>query len=137
MRPDPVYAPEVTVGWILRGVASGRIPTRNARGALLATNRLRLSLLELDHPVGRPCVPFTGPIERHLSAGDAIGIHGSVVLTQLSADGAQLASVDYGQSFLNPSPDHTIVSLADSLRLRIAPGLSVFRPGHTSRVSIC
>jgi hypothetical protein len=136
LRPDPLNAPEVTMGWILRGDASGRIRTRDAGAALLATNRLRLSLLALDRPVGRPCVPLTAPIVRHLAAGEAIGIQGTVVVTQLSAERAQTAPVAYGRSLVNPSLDHTIVSLAE-LTLRIAPALYMFQRGGGPRPSVC
>jgi hypothetical protein len=134
LRPEPLEAPDVTIGWILRGVASGHIPVVPLRAELVASNQLRLSLLQLDRSVGRPCVPFTAAIVRHLSRGETIGIrNGYVHVRPVVAGHIQMkAAVDFGETFLNPDADHTLVSLADSLTLRIDPGPSI--GGH---LSIC
>ena len=134
LPPDPSFAPEVTVGWILDGVASGRIRARDPGSTVAATNRLRLSLRETSRAVGRPCAELKKPVVRHLARGDTVGIHGGSVLVRAAPQGAPLGRpVLYGRSFLSPALDHTIESVVDSLTVRIEPGAHVPRQA----VSIC
>jgi hypothetical protein len=81
LTPDPVYAREVSIGWLLDGVKSGRIPEpiRLApQTAALAT--LRLSLRQTDHQskVGK-CRRLKEPVQLRLEKGQMLGIKGGPV----------------------------------------------------------
>jgi hypothetical protein len=121
LRPNPNEAADVTVGWLLDGVASGRIPKPRPPSAVqIRTNILRLSLMELDRATRFPCRRLRSPIGLRLSKGHTIGIRGSVSVIQL-ARGHSSAPVPFGNVFPNVSRDHTLVAVAGPLLLRIAP----------------
>jgi hypothetical protein len=125
LRPDPAAAPWVTMGWLRAGVRSGRIPApaRPPDAALVATNRLRLSLRQVDLPRGRGCPVLRGPVDRLLQAGDrsAIG-NGAVGVRLLGPAGPVGSPAAYGNTLLGAGPDdHELVAVAGPLRVRIAP----------------
>jgi hypothetical protein len=120
LRPNPNDAADVTVGWLLDGVASGRIPKQRPGPVDMRTNILRLSLMELDRPSPFPCRRLRSPIGLRLSKGDTIGIRGSVSVIQI-ARGHSSAPVPFGAVFPNLSPDHTLVAVAGPLLLRLVP----------------
>ncbi|MGZ6928210.1 MAG: hypothetical protein ACXVJF_16010 [Acidimicrobiia bacterium] len=123
LRPDPFNLPLITMGWLLDGEASGRIPTRaTSDPRILATNALRLSLLETDRaPRGRPCTPLSRPVTRRLDKGDSFGVrNGSVAVIEFAPD-PKAAHLRFGASFHNPRPGFTITDIAGPLVIVIAP----------------
>ena len=123
LRPDPYNDPVITIGWLLDGEASGRIPTKaTSNPRLRATNALRLSLLETDRaPHGRPCTRMLRPVTRRLNQGDAFGVrNGTVLVTELGPD-PTADPLRFGQSFHNPKPGFTITDVAGPLVIVIAP----------------
>ncbi len=122
MRPDPNRAPTLTLGWLLDGVASGRVPkTRPSTPTEALTNRLRLSLEELDQRSGLACRPLTAPVVLHLHPHDRIGIVGKTLVVLVGNGPARSAPVPFGVGLLNSSLAHTLVVVAGPLTLRIGP----------------
>jgi len=126
LRPEPNRAPTLTLGWLRSGIASGRVPSTRPPSAFEArTNRLRLSLMELDERSRYGCTALTGPSVVRLARGERLGVGGkvAVVLLDSSAGGHPLASgvVLFGNGLLNQSLSHTLVAVRGPLTLRIAP----------------
>ena len=123
LRPDPVGAPSVTLRWLRTQARDGRIPALDDPTAeLLASNRLRLSLMEIDSASGRPCPPLVSPVIRHLADGQSMSIgNGAVTVTNLSTrDPAGV--VEFGNVLFKSSQvDHTLVSDLGPLTIRVAP----------------
>jgi hypothetical protein len=132
LEPDPNLAPDVTMRWLRAGQASGRIPVRPTRNpTVAASNLIRLSLYQTDQPVvGSRCKVLRVPVIRDLATGESFGIRGGEVLVS-KAPPEPSPSVQFGTTFLNPSPEHTVTAVAP-LKVRIRPGLSYVR-----RVSLC
>jgi hypothetical protein len=120
LRPEPNLAPTLTIGWLLDGVASGRVPVRSPGPARARHNRLRLSLMELDHASGLPCRELDAPTQIRLAKGDRIGIFGTVLVVLVTRPSETTAPVGFGTALLNPSFLHTLVAVAGPLTLRIA-----------------
>jgi hypothetical protein len=62
LRPDPDFAPEATVGWLLDGVADGRVPDPGAikNPFTRASTTFRLSFLQSRRPAPQSrCESFT------------------------------------------------------------------------------
>jgi len=122
LRPDPNRAPTLTIGWLLDGVASGRVPTTRAPTPVeTLTNRLRLSLLELDQRSDLSCRPLRAPVIVHLRTNDRIGIVGKTVVILVDGPSARSAPVPFGVGLLNPSLGHTLEAVSGPLNLRIGP----------------
>jgi hypothetical protein len=121
VRPELVNAPWINVGWLLDGAHSGRIPTTRApTPGERATNRLRLSLDELDEGSGTACTPVRAPVVRNLVAGDSFVVRGTILVSTVDEDtGAQSSLVTYGASFLVGGRDHTLRDVAGALTIRI------------------
>jgi hypothetical protein len=131
LRPEPNRAPTVTLGWLRAGVATGRIPSTRAPSALdAATNRLRLSLMELDQRAGGPCPALRRPVDLDLAEGQRIGIGGRVVVALVDRGLPVSRPVAFGVGMLNPSLAHTLVALAPA-SIRVAPGAPVGPLGAT------
>jgi len=66
----------ITVGWLLVGAASGRIPKpATTSEAEVAVDTIRLSLQEQGGPLpGRVCIPARGDVAVSLASGQSIGI---------------------------------------------------------------
>jgi hypothetical protein len=130
LRPEPNRAPSVTLGWLRDGVASGRVPSARAPSPVeAATNRLRLSLMELDQPSGAACAPLRAPVALGLAAGERVGIGGRAVIALLEHGRAVSSPVAFGVGMLNPSLGHTLVVTAGPLTVRVVPGAPVGRFG--------
>jgi len=122
LRPDPNRAPTLTLGWLLQGVASGRVPaTRPSTATETLTNRLRLSLLELDQPSGLACRPLTAPVVVHLDKGERFGIVGKTLVILVDDTAARSAPVPFGVGLLNPSLAHTLDVVTGPLTVHIGP----------------
>ena len=131
LRPEPNRAPTVTLGWLRAGVASGRVPSARAPSALeAATNRLRLSLMELDDRASGACAPLRAPVTLHVLQGDRIGIGGRVQVVLVDRGRAASSPVGFGVGMLNPHLAHTLVAVAP-VTIRVAAGPSVGPLGAT------
>jgi hypothetical protein len=123
VRPELVDAPWMTVGWLLDSARSGRIPAGRALTPNEeATNRLRLSLQQLDRASVSQCAPLRDPLLRHLELGDSIGVRGTV-LVQLIDDetGVVSSPVTMGVTFLAGGGDHALKDVAGTLTIRFKP----------------
>jgi hypothetical protein len=125
LMPDPINAPWVTLGWIRSGVESGRIPAlgRAAGPDLLATNRLRLSLVQVATPRRGSCPTLIRPADRRLGRGDHLRIgNGAVSVRALAPSGPVGFPVAYGNVLLGAGPDdHELVARSGPLRVRVTP----------------
>jgi hypothetical protein len=124
LRPEPNVAGMVTLRWLRLGIASGRVPEPPAlTPAQQRTNALRLSLMELDTAHGAHCRPLDRPTGLRLRNAQLLGIRGTVVVTlDASARAPRSQPVAFGTGLLNPSRSHTLVDVAGSLVLEVAPG---------------
>jgi uncharacterized membrane protein YqaE (UPF0057 family) len=127
LRPELVNAPSITVGWLLDGVRAGRIPApRSSTPRERLTNRLRLSLEELDEGTGSQCVPVGQPVVRDVAAGDSVVRRGTIE-AQLVDDETGISStpVTFGATFFTGGRDHTVRNVAGvPLTIRISPVLA-------------
>jgi hypothetical protein len=124
LRPAPSFAAEVTVGWLLDGARSGRIPAADRPNPVeLATDRLRLSLEQVDQVPQTACAPLRTPLERRLRPGDSIGVRGTIAVQSRpeAGLGAPSQGLPFGTSLLSTIPAHTLRVVAGPLTLRIAP----------------
>jgi hypothetical protein len=123
LRPVPFLAPLVTMRWIRAGVRSGRIPSGGTlTPETRATNRLRLSLMELDTPTGRRCPPLTRPVTRRLALGERMSIGTGTVQVSLPPTGPRRFPVRFGDDlFETGRVSHTLVSVIGPLTLRVGP----------------
>ena len=123
LRPDPVGAPAVTMRWLRADAETDRMPALpHPTPSLAATNRLRLSLMEINDPVTRPCAALTKPVVRELGKGAGIDIgNGAVTVTELAVAGPA-AVVTYGNVlFKSSTVEHTLVAVFGRLTLLISP----------------
>jgi hypothetical protein len=124
LLPDPINAPWVTLGWIRAGVRSGRIPERRTVDAdLVASNRLRLSLMQVSTSRGDSCPALTRPADRRLDRGDRLRIgNGAVSVRALTRSRPTGFPVAYGNVLLGAGPDdHELVAVSGPLRVRVGP----------------
>ena len=134
LRPEPNLASQVTLGWLLDGVASGRIPTTRPAGATrLLTDRLRLSLMELDRPSDHPCRALVSRTVVRLDTGEEVGLGRGNLFVQLVSGRAHSTLVSFGHALGNPGREHTLVAIRGPLALIFIPGLI---PGR-SRSELC
>jgi len=124
LQPDPFVAPLVTIGWLRSGVASGRVPApaHPPDAALLASNRLRLSLMQVETPKGPACAALTGPVDRRLERSDRLRIGNGAVRVQLLEASAPVGiPLTFGNALLGQGPkDHELVAVAGPLRVRVS-----------------
>jgi hypothetical protein len=131
LRPEPNRAPTVTLGWLRAGIASGRVPATRAPSALEATtNRLRLSVMELDERADGACPPLRTPVDLDLVEGQRVGIGGRVIVALVDRGRVVSSPVGFGLGMLNPSLAHTLVAVAP-VSIRVAPGAPVGPLGST------
>jgi hypothetical protein len=107
------------------------VPSTRAPSAIeAATNRLRLSLMELDGRSDGACSLLRTPVVLHLAQGDRVGIGGRTVVALLAGGRAISHPVVFGVGMLNPSLRHTLVAVG-TLTVRIVPGAPVGPLGTT------
>jgi hypothetical protein len=125
LRPDPFLAPWVTMGWLRAGVGSGRIPApAHAPDAqLVATDQLRLALMQVETPRRGPCAALRGPVDRRLERGERLRIgNGAVRVQALDGSVPRGVPLSFGNALLGQGPkDHDLVAVAGPLRVRISP----------------
>jgi hypothetical protein len=117
--PVPEIARQVTIGWLLDGVESGRVPDPGPIGSTTAAQAtFRLSIHQSNEP--RPsssCSALSQPVERNLVRGQSLGIKGySVLVTELTPKGNMRYTIIYA-----PDRGHTLTVVSASLMLQLAP----------------
>jgi hypothetical protein len=127
VRPDLVNGPWITVGWLLDGARSGRIPaTRTPTPNESTTNRLRLSLEQLDEGLGSDCAPLHAPVVRHLVAGESFVVRGTIRVQLIDDEtGVSSGPVTFGSSFLSGARENTLRDVAGPLTIRIVGGAPI------------
>jgi hypothetical protein len=77
-RPDLVLAPDVTIGWLLSGVASGRIPSPpDHLGAESTSATLSLALAQTNaSTTPNPCRAVRGATPVEIAEGERVGLAG-------------------------------------------------------------
>jgi hypothetical protein len=132
VQPDPNNAPAVTIGWLLDGVKSGRLPGEGPRSPREeATDALRLSIAQtFGAPTRPPCTPLQTPVERQLEPGGSVVVGGSVALRLLEPDGTFSNWVVYGDSLRSGNGLHTLRAVRGPLQLTL-------RPQSSKRAILC
>jgi hypothetical protein len=123
--PDPNGLDQVTVGWLLDALDSGRLPEPGPVTPVeTATNTLRLSLQELPASNKSPCPSLRTTVIRRLTKGESITVHTGTVTVTLLLPGRNIAShpLTFGGHGLAWFEDHVLVDVAGPLTLRITPG---------------
>jgi hypothetical protein len=113
----------VTIGWLLDGAASGRIPDPGQiTPALAAANTFRLSFWQTHSGSRRTgCKTISKPITRHLEKGDAIGISGWLVRVTSGAGASAGTSV-----VLDPRDGDTVVGVQGPSTVQVAANSPFF-----------
>jgi hypothetical protein len=113
LRPAPDFAPYVTIGWLLDGVAADRIPDPGPVGPVTApTANLRLSLLQSERPRGASrCRVLRAPVTRSLADGQSVGFNGGRIRVSLAQN--PFIQAVYGVGY-----GHTLVAVRGPLTLR-------------------
>jgi hypothetical protein len=122
--PNPNGLDQVTVGWLLDALDSGRLPEpRPVTPIEAATNTLRLSLQETPGSRNSPCPVLRKTVSRTLNKGESIRVHTGSVAVTLIVPGRNIAShpLIFGGYGLAWFEDHVLVDVVGPLRLRIAP----------------
>jgi hypothetical protein len=113
----------VTIGWLLDGAASGRIPEAGQiPPALAAANTFRLSFRQ-THTASRwtACQTISKPITRPLEKGEAIGVRGWF-LRVTSAAGASAGT----SLVLDPRDGNTLVDVRGPLTVHLGANSPFF-----------
>jgi hypothetical protein len=122
LHPTPSFAAEVTVGWLLDAQRAGRIPTvRPASARERATDRLRLSIEQVDGMHAAPCTPLRGTVTRRLAPGESLGLVGTVLVQSVPRHGTVSAPLPFGAGLLATARTHTLRAVSGPLTLRITP----------------
>jgi MFS family permease len=127
VRPEQRLAKPVTLGWLLDGVASGRIPNPASFTRVdAATATLHLALQQRPGSFSvKPCRNAKTPAEVQLRGLQRIGIHGTVKVTHITPAGARSRPVTFDPAesivtrrgvFFSAS---SLVALTDRLTLRV------------------
>jgi hypothetical protein len=121
LHPTPSFAAEVTVGWLLDGARDGRIPEPpRSTPEQRATDRVRLTLEQLDTPVER-CAPLRTLTTRRLTVGESVRIGGAVTVQAIPRRGPRPQPLPFGSGLLATAPTHELRAVAEPLTLHIAP----------------
>ena len=115
LRPIPELSRELTIGWLLSGVRSGRIPTPDHVDALTSAQaKLRLSLFQsrpaTEH--GR-CTVLTHVVTRTLDKGETVRFDGGLLQVSAAQD-ARAAAV------YNPKDGRTLTATDGPLTVKLA-----------------
>jgi hypothetical protein len=122
LHPTPSFAAEVTVGWLLDAQRDGRIPTeRPASARERATDRLRLSLGQVDGIHDASCTPLRGTVTRRLAPGESFGVVGTILVQSVPRRGTVSAPLPFGAGLLATARTHTLRAVSGPLTLRITP----------------
>jgi hypothetical protein len=115
VRPNPELAPEVTVGWLVDGVAEGRVPDPGLISLLTRANiNFRLSFLQARRQAQRSsCRTLRKPVIRTVTSGQTLGIDGGPI--HISPPGNRFI----GQTYM-PKSGHTLVVVRGPLTVSIS-----------------
>ncbi|MFL6241696.1 MAG: hypothetical protein ACJ73V_01550, partial [Acidimicrobiia bacterium] len=118
VRPDPFFAHAVTIGWLLDGVASGRVPDPGPIDSVAAANAtLGLALHQSHANKGaKPCQKLRSPVTRRIAKDQSIGISRGVLLVVYLPDGGR-ASLPRR---IDARKGQKLVALAGPLTLRLS-----------------
>jgi hypothetical protein len=113
----PFFPRAITIGWLLDGVASGRIPDPGRIDSIdAATWTLRLALYQSHAATNEACETLIQPVTLRFVKGQSIGIEGGVVRIIYTPDWS-----DESRPILfSPSAGRTIVALTGPLNLRLS-----------------
>jgi hypothetical protein len=125
IAPEGFYAPGLTLGWLIDGIDSGRVPLpRSREPAEVATETLRLALVRLKSRPAASCAPETNPLVRVFNKGQSITLKtASATVVYLPPASAPSRPITYRR--IEPSPSLTLLALAGPLRLRISTDSAV------------
>jgi hypothetical protein len=113
----PFFPPWITIGWLLDGVASGRIPDPGRIDRTdAATWTLRLALDQSHSVTNKVCRELTEPAMLLLDKGRSIGIDGGAVRVIYAPD----ARNESRPIVFNPVNGRTLVALAGPLNLHLS-----------------
>jgi hypothetical protein len=120
LQPD-VQLPNVTVGWLLDGAASGRIPrARPSTPREAAGDLLRLSVMQTDGRVEPPCRSLDKPVYLHLLKGQSIGIKGGLLgVLETTPPNGVATKVILGQTPFQRSKGHILTATFRSLNVQL------------------
>jgi hypothetical protein len=106
---------DLTMGWLIDSVPSGRIPKPPPRTPLdIANESISLALQVTSKPPSGSCVPLMAPTVRTLARGQRVSVRsGKATATYVPVGGAP--------STPRPFASSAFVSEIDGLRVRIAP----------------
>jgi hypothetical protein len=122
--PMPETAPQVTIGWLLDGVASGRIPDAGPIEPVKAREAtFRLSLYQSDdRRAPSSCSQLSKAVDRSLVKGQSLGIEGGQVrVVELTPEGDERHMVVY-----SPSRGRTLTAVAGPLTMRLVAAAPFF-----------
>jgi hypothetical protein len=94
----PLSPPEASfpIGWLLDGVASGRVPQRSdSDPASTNAAQLLLSVYQTTDPPSRTCSPIDSGTPIHVRPGDEIKINGRLVILRRRLEGQLPAQATY------------------------------------------
>ena len=137
LQPD-THTPGVTVGWLVDGAESGRIPLAHPWSAQdTAAIRFRLSLMQRVGRARKPCRPANPPVVIHLARGQSVGIHGGPVwVTQLDAATGTAPTLIFGTSGISASLGHRLTTVVGPVELElVGPRADDARLWHPKRMT--
>jgi hypothetical protein len=124
LRPELVNAPVITIGWLLEAAHSGRLAAPRASTVReAATDRLRLSLEQLDEGNGTNCRRIEKPFFRRVAVGGSFIVRGTVSVQLVDPTNGKTSDVvNFGATFFTGGHDHTIRNVSgDPLTIRVVP----------------
>jgi hypothetical protein len=123
LRPAPDVAPDVTVGWLLEGVAAGRVPDPGSVSPIIRANaNLRLSLLQSQRPTAAArCRALHAGVTRTLTKGQSVGIRGGRIRVSLAE--SPILAVSY-----TPRHGRTLVAVQGPLTVRMESAVPFRKP---------
>jgi hypothetical protein len=118
IEPDGFHAPGLTLGWLIDGVRSGRVPPPPpATSTGVATETLRLALARTNAAQVAPCEVLPGPVLRVLNKGQSITLKTATVrVVYLPPASAPSRPVTFRKLL---SSSVTLLALVGPLRLRV------------------
>jgi hypothetical protein len=121
--PEPLFAQWVSLGWLLDGVDSGRVPKPDSVDpAAQANTLLRLALTRSTTAPPDGCAPIDGPLDVALAEGDVITVNAGAWITTTTPEGIVSEPLVFGET----QPDSPVV-VAFPLTVKIA-ALDAGRP---------
>jgi hypothetical protein len=138
VRPEPILAHDVTIGWLVDGVASRRVPDPGEIHPVVASSAtLALALHQSRREGGaKPCQILSSPVTRRLEKGQHIDIDGGVLVVVYVPDRGSPSSPRQFKA----SKGRRLVALTGPLNLRLEPaGRSgvIFRSRSSQPVTLC